>query len=33
VQSTATRFPVSTPRSVTLKGVSQPVDVVTIEWM
>jgi class 3 adenylate cyclase len=33
VQSTATRFPVSMPRSVTLKGVSQPVDVVTIEWM
>jgi class 3 adenylate cyclase len=33
VQSTAARFPVSTPRSVTLKGVSQPVDVVTIEWM
>ena len=33
VRSAATRFPVSTPRSVTLKGVSQPVDVVTIEWM
>jgi class 3 adenylate cyclase len=33
VQSAATRFPVSTPRSVTLKGVSQPVDLVTIEWM
>ena len=33
VQSTAARFPVSTPRSVILKGVSQPVDVVTIEWM
>jgi class 3 adenylate cyclase len=33
VQSSATRFSVSTPRSVTLKGVSQPVDVVTIEWM
>jgi len=32
VQSAATRFPVSTPRSVTLKGVSQPVDVVTIDW-
>jgi hypothetical protein len=26
------RFPVSAPRTVTLKGVSQPVDVVTIEW-
>ena len=33
VRSTAPRFPVSTPRSVILKGVSQPVDVVTIEWM
>jgi class 3 adenylate cyclase len=33
VQSAATRFSVSTPRSVTLKGVSQPVEVVTIEWM
>ena len=33
VQSAATRFSVSTPRTVTLKGVSQPVDVVTIEWM
>ena len=33
VQSAATRFPISTPRPVTLKGVSQPVDVVTIEWM
>jgi class 3 adenylate cyclase len=33
VQSAATRFPISTPRSVTLKGVSDPVDVVTIEWM
>jgi class 3 adenylate cyclase len=32
VQSAATRFPVSTPRSVTLKGVSQPVEVVTIHW-
>jgi class 3 adenylate cyclase len=32
VQSATTRFPVSTPRSVTLKGVSQPVDVVTIDW-
>jgi class 3 adenylate cyclase len=32
VQSAATRFPISTPRSVTLKGVSQPVDVVTIDW-
>jgi class 3 adenylate cyclase len=32
VQSAATRFPVSTSRSVTLKGVSQPVDVVTIDW-
>ena len=33
VQSAASRFPLSAPRSVTLKGVSQPVDVVTIEWM
>jgi class 3 adenylate cyclase len=33
VQSAAMRFPISTPRSVTLKGVSDPVDVVTIEWM
>ena len=33
VQSAATRFSVSAPRSVTLKGVSQPVEVVTIEWM
>ena len=33
VRRTAPRFPVSTPRSVILKGVSQPVDVVTIEWM
>jgi class 3 adenylate cyclase len=32
VQGAATRFPVSAPRSVTLKGVSQPVDVVTIDW-
>jgi hypothetical protein len=27
------RYPVSPPRTVTLKGVSQPVNVVTIEWM
>jgi class 3 adenylate cyclase len=33
VQNAATRFPISTPHSVTLKGVSDPVDVVTIEWM
>jgi class 3 adenylate cyclase len=33
VPRTATRFPVSTPRTVTLKGVSQPVEVVTIDWM
>ena len=33
VQHAATRFPVSAPRSVTLKGVSQPVEVVTVEWM
>jgi class 3 adenylate cyclase len=33
VDSAATRFPFSDPRSVTLKGVSRPVDVVTIEWM
>jgi class 3 adenylate cyclase len=32
VQHAATRFPVSAPRSVTLKGVSQPVEVVTVEW-
>ena len=32
VRSATTRFSASTPRSVTLKGVSQPVDVVTIEW-
>ncbi|HJV15725.1 MAG TPA: adenylate/guanylate cyclase domain-containing protein [Propionibacteriaceae bacterium] len=32
VQSGSMRFSVSTPRTVTLKGVSQPVDVVTIEW-
>ena len=29
----AARYPVSPPRTVTLKGVSQPVNVVTIEWM
>jgi class 3 adenylate cyclase len=33
VPSTAARFPVSTPRTVTLKGVSQPVEVVTIDWV
>jgi class 3 adenylate cyclase len=33
VQSAATRFPISTARTVTLKGVSRPVEVVTIEWM
>jgi class 3 adenylate cyclase len=33
VPPTAARFPVSTPRTVTLKGVSQPVEVVTIDWM
>jgi class 3 adenylate cyclase len=32
VESGGTRFPVSAPRSITLKGVSQPVDVVTVEW-
>jgi class 3 adenylate cyclase len=32
VRSAATRYAVSEPRTVTLKGVSQPVDVVTIEW-
>ena len=31
--STAARFLVSAPRTVTLKGVSQPVEVVTIDWM
>jgi class 3 adenylate cyclase len=29
----AMRYPMSPPRTVTLKGVSQPVNVVTIEWM
>jgi class 3 adenylate cyclase len=33
VQGAATRFAISTPHSVTLKGVSDPVDVVTIDWM
>ena len=33
VQSAATRFSVSTPRTVTLKGVSQPLEVVRIEWI
>ena len=33
VQHAATRFPVSASRSVTLKGVSRPVEVVTVEWM
>jgi hypothetical protein len=32
VQSAATRFPISAPHSVTLKGVSQPIEVVTINW-
>ena len=32
VHSAGTRFSASTPRSVTLKGVSQPVEVVTIGW-
>jgi class 3 adenylate cyclase len=32
VRNAATRFPMSEPRTVSLKGVSQPVDVVTIEW-
>ncbi len=32
VQGAATRFPISTPRLVTLKGVSQPIEVVTINW-
>ena len=32
VQGAARRFPVSAPRSVTLKGISQPVEVVTIDW-
>jgi hypothetical protein len=32
LQGAATRFPISTPRSVTLKGVSQPIEVVTINW-
>ena len=33
VQSSGAHFPVSDPRSVTLKGVSQPVEVVTVEWL
>ncbi len=33
IESAGARFPVSAPRSVALKGVSQPVDVVTVEWM
>jgi class 3 adenylate cyclase len=33
VRNAATRFSVSTPRSVILKGVAQPVELVTIEWM
>jgi class 3 adenylate cyclase len=32
VHNASTRFPVSTPRTVSLKGVSHPVDVATIEW-
>jgi len=32
VRHAAARFPVSAPRSVALKGVSQPVEVVTVEW-
>jgi class 3 adenylate cyclase/predicted negative regulator of RcsB-dependent stress response len=32
-EGAAMRYPVSPPRTVTLKGVSQPVNVVTIEWM
>ncbi len=32
VPRTANRFPVSAPRRVILKGVSQPVEVVTIDW-
>jgi class 3 adenylate cyclase len=32
VQGADTRFPVSAPHSVNLKGVSQPVEVVTVEW-
>jgi class 3 adenylate cyclase len=32
VRSAATRYAVSESRTATLKGVSQPVDVVTIEW-
>jgi class 3 adenylate cyclase/Tfp pilus assembly protein PilF len=33
VETAATRFPISAPRTVALKGVSQPAEVVTIEWM
>ena len=33
LQHAGTRFPISTSRSVTLKGVSQPVEVATVEWM
>jgi len=32
VQSAGTRFPVSASQSVNLKGVSQPAEVVTVEW-
>src|SRR5215213_278506 len=32
VRHAAARFPVSAPRSIALKGVSQPVEVVTVEW-
>jgi class 3 adenylate cyclase len=32
VQSAGTRFPVSASQSVNLKGVSQPVEIVTVEW-
>jgi class 3 adenylate cyclase len=31
-QTAVARFPVSDPRSVTLKGISEPIEVVSIDW-
>jgi class 3 adenylate cyclase len=31
-ETSVPRFPVSEPRSVTLKGISEPVEVVSVEW-
>ena len=28
----ASQYPASEPRAVTLKGISEPIDVVTIDW-